>query len=562
MAPLRIRRYIYVLLAFFSLFGVAETLLVRGFMLAEPLAMQAMIRTGYAIMIVLYLAWVAIGILGTGWKLRAFVPDMLLSAMVIGNVFPLPVSGSIVSFRFALSLFIMFFRTTGISPFLHVIQLNPARILLLSFFGAILFGTFLLMLPASTTDHRGADFIDALFTSTSAVCVTGLAVKDTGTFFTGFGQVVILILIQVGGLGIMTFSTLYTILLGRRLGWKQEAHMREITESMNVLQMYGLIVAIVVSTLVFEFIGSVILTLRFLPDMGMYQAARNAVFHCVSAFCNAGFSLFPNNLMNYAGDLTVNLTIMTLIIFGGLGFVVIYDLRKNIRGFNPLTIRWSRLAVHTRLVFITSAWLIIIGTLAILYFEFDNTLLRLGSAAKILAAAFQSVTSRTAGYNTIDISSCREATLFVIILLMFIGASPASTGGGIKTTTLTVLTLAARAHLKSRSNVEVYEKSIPPETVYKAVAIFLFSSSFIIIFTILLLMTEKGGILQIIFEAVSAIGTVGLTAGMTSNLDSTGKLLISILMYIGRVGPLSIALAFGEPRKVTMEFPTTRILVG
>lgn len=513
-------------------------------------------------MIVLYLAWVAVGIFGTGWKLRAFVPDMFLAALLIGNVFPLSVGGSLVSFRIALSLLIVFFRITGFTAFLKVIQLNPARILLISFLCAITAGALLLMLPASTTDHKGAAFIDALFTATSAVCVTGLIVQDTGTFFSGFGQAVILALIQAGGLGIMTFSTLYTLLLGRRLGWKQEAQMREITESTSVPQMYRLIIAIVTSTLLFEFAGSVILTLHFLPGMGLYPAIKTACFHCVSAFCNAGFSLFSTNLSGYTGDYVVNLTVITLIIFGGLGFIVIDDIRANINGMNPLSIRWSRLSVHTRIVIITSMWLIVLGMLAILYLEFDNTMLRLGSIEKVLAALFQSVTCRTAGYNTIDIATCRDTTLLVMILLMFIGASPASTGGGIKTATFAVLTLAARAHLKSRSNVEVYEKSIPPETVYKAVAILMFSSSFIILFTILLLMTQKGGFLQIIFEAVSAIGTVGLSTGITPNLDPVGKLLIIILMYVGRVGPLSIALALGEPRKVSMGFPTTRILVG
>jgi trk system potassium uptake protein TrkH len=562
MAQLKIRRYIYSILAFFSLLGVAETLLVRGFMFTESPFVQMATRMGFTLIIVLYLVWVAVGIFGTGWRLRAFVPDMMLAAMLIGNVFPLSVESSIVSFRIALSLLFAFLRTTGFTAFLKVIQLNPARILLISFLGAIAIGTLLLMLPASTTDHRGAAFIDALFTATSAVCVTGLIVKDTGTFFTGFGQAVILILIQVGGLGIMTLATLYTLLLGRRLGWKQEAHMREITESSGVPQMYHLIVGIVTITLVLECAGSLILYLHLLPDMGPYPAAKSAVFHCVSAFCNAGFSLFPANLMDFAGDWVVNLVIMVLIIFGGLGFVVIDDIRANMRGMNPLRIRWSRLTVYTRMVVITTAWLIVLGMLTILYLEFDNTMLRLGSMEKLLAAAFQSVTCRTAGYNTIDITACRDATLFVMILLMFIGASPASTGGGIKTATFAVLTLAARANLKSRSRVEVYEKSIPPETVYKAVAILLFSSSFVIVFTMLLLMTQKGGFLPIIFEAVSAIGTVGLSAGMTPHLDTTGKLLISILMYVGRVGPLSIALALGEPRKVTMEFPTTRILVG
>jgi trk system potassium uptake protein len=562
MAPHKIRLYLYILLASLSMLGVGETFLSRGLLLQEPLALRNAIDIGYGLIVVLYLTWMSIGILGTGLRLRSFVPDLFLSVIVISDIFPLPVSGVIVSFRFAASLVLLFFRTSGVSPFIRVIQLNPSRILVLSFLAMILSGTFLLMLPAATTDHRGADFIDALFTSASAVCVTGLSIKDTGTFFTVFGQVLILVLIQVGGLGIMTFSTLFTLLVGRRLRWNQEAHMREITESSNAMQMYGLVVAIVASTFIFECIGSIVLAVRFIPTMGVIRGIGSAIFHSVSAFCNAGFSLFPNNLTGYSVDPIVNVTVMILIVFGGLGFLVIDDIRKNIRRYNPFTLRWRRLAVHTRIVVITSGWLIIAGMLAILFLEFDNTLIGLGNGGKILAAAFQSVTCRTAGFNTIDIPACRDATLFVMILLMFIGASPASTGGGIKTTTLAVLTLAARAHLKSRNNVEVSEKTVPHETVYKAVAITLFSLSFLIMITLFLVETQSGDFLEILFEAVSAMGTVGLSAGMTPHLDSTGKLLIVILMFVGRVGPLSIALVFGEPRKVTMEYPTTRILVG
>jgi trk system potassium uptake protein TrkH len=338
--------------------------------------------------------------------------------------------------------------------------------------------------------------------------------------------------------------------------------MREIMETPSVHQMYRLIVGIVTGTLIFEFVGSSILTIRFLHETGFRHAVKNAVFHSISSFCNAGFSLFPQNLMNYAGDITVNLVVMTLIVIGGIGFVVMDDIRSAIRGWNPLTLRWSRLNVHTRLVLITTAALIVTGTLVIFFLEFDNTMLNLTSPQKLLAAMFQSVTCRTAGFNTIDIVACREVTLLFMVILMFIGASPASTGGGVKTSTLAVLILAVRAHLKSRDKVEVFEKSIPPQTVFKAVSIVLFSSFFIILAVALLLMIRSGGFLTVLFEAVSAIGTVGLSTGLTPQLDTTGKLIITLLMYVGRVGPLSIALAFGESKKVAIEYPTTRILVG
>lgn len=562
MAPYPIRRFIYSILAVLSLFGVIETVLVRGFLLSESPPIAAVTRTGYFIILILYLSWLTIGVFWTGWRIRLFIPDIVLSIILIGTWFPINVDGSIVSFRFTLALLIRFFRTSGMTTFMKAVQITPARILLFTFLGGIVGGACLLMFPAATTDHRGASFIDALFTSASAICVTGLTIKDTGTYFTGFGQTVILGLIQVGGLGIMTFSTLYTILLGKRLGWRQEAHMSEIMETPGVNKMYNLVVGIVTGTLLFEFIGSVILILRFVQGTGFRDSVKIAVFHSVSAFCNAGFSLFPQNLMNYTGDVTVNIVVMTLIVIGGIGFVVIDDMRSAVRGWNPFTLRWSRLNVHTRLVLITTISLIAAGTLIIFFLEFDNTMLSLTSPQKLLAAMFQSVTCRTAGFNTIDITACRDVTLLFMIILMFVGASPASTGGGVKTSTLAVLVLAVRAHLKSREKVEVFEKSIPPQTVFKAVSIVLFSSSIIITAVAFMLMSQTGGFLTVLFEAVSAIGTVGLSAGLTPQLDTAGKLIITILMYVGRVGPLSVALAFGEPRKVTIEYPTTRIIVG
>jgi trk system potassium uptake protein len=558
----RILAQLFSLLALMSFFGVIETVLVRGFMFPETGLLQIITRVGYIAVIILYIIWTIGSFLKSGWNVRLMFPDIFLTLILLGMVFPVYIGGSIVSFRIMFSLLATFFRTTGIVTLLEIIRINPARLLLISFFGGILAGTLLLMLPASTVDQQGASFIDSFFTSTSALCVTGLTVKDTGTYFTGFGQVVILILIQAGGLGIMTLSTLYTILLGMRLGWKQEEHMREILESTSAPNMYRLIVNIFSITLFFEFIGSLILYVHWVPVMGSYQATRNAVFHCISAFCNAGFSLFPDNLMRSAGDSTVNAVIMVLIVFGGLGFIVIDDILMNIRKFNPLTIRWSRLTVHTRVILITTFSLIIVGTLALFFFEFDNTMLHLSTMDKLQAAMFQSITCRTAGFNTLDITAFKDVSLFICILLMFIGGSPASTAGGIKTSTLAILILSVRTLLHARDKVEVYDRSIPNQTVYKSIAILLFSTSFIIIFTILLLFTQTGEFLKIIFEAVSAIGTVGLTAGMTSNLDTAGKFLISILMYVGRVGPLTIALALGEPRKVMVEYPSTRIVVG
>lgn len=558
----RITRFLFSVLSLLSILGVIETVMARGFMFHESPVVQDITRISYAAVIILYILWTILRLIQAGWRLRPLVPDLMLAAALAAMIFPVYIAGSIVSFRIGFSLLTALFRTSGVAALFTVIQSNPARLLLMSFLSGIVVGALLLMLPAATTDPRGADFFDALFTSTSAVCVTGLAVKDTASFFSGFGQVIILLLVQIGGLGIMTFSTLFVMLLGKRLGWRQEEQMREITGSHTIPQMYHLIVSIITTTLVLEFIGGVFLYLKFLAGMDSFQAAWHAVFHAVTAFCGAGFGLYPDNMMRYVGDVYVNVVIMALIILGGLGFMVIDDIRVNMRNYNPLTLNWLRLTVHTRIVLIATAVLTVAGTLAIFYLEFDNTMLHLDTGDKLLSAAFQSVTCRSAGFNTLNIGAMSEASLLVCILLMFIGAAPASTGGGIKTTTLAVLLFSARAHLTSRSRVEVYSRSINPETVYKSVAILLFSSSFILIITVLLLSTQSFTFMQILFETVSAFGTVGLSMGITSELDPIGEILVSFLMYIGRVGPLSIALALGMRHSVTMEFPTTRIVVG
>ncbi len=560
--PGRFTNYLYSVLSALSILGAMETTLARGFLIAAPPAALMVIGWIYRTIIFLYLLWVILRLIGSGWKLRTMMPDIFLSAVLVGMFFPVYVGGSIISFRIVVSFLVSFIKKPEAAVFFNILKLNPARILLLSFLSGILIGATLLMLPASTADRTGARFIDALFTATSAICVTGLTVQDTGTFFSGFGQTVILILFQVGGLGIMTFSTLYALILGKRLGWKQEERMREIMVSQTVPQMYRLIVSIISITLFFEFIGAVILYLRFLPSMGSFLATKHAVFHSVSAFCNAGFSLFTPSFTEYTGDAIVNFALMLLIVAGGIGFIVFEDISGNIRGINVFSLKWTRLTVHTRLVVIMTLSLIMSGALAIFFFEFDNTMLHLSVPEKLMAALFQSVTSRTAGFNTLEIGAFRETSLLLTMLLMFIGASPASTAGGIKTTTLAVFILSARSHLNSRSRVEVYRKSISPETIYKSIAIVLLFFTFIFAVAMLLLTTQRFSFLQILFESVSAIGTVGLSMGITPGLDATGKLLISLLMYVGRVGPLTIALALGERRKPTVEFPTTRIVVG
>lgn len=539
-----------------------ETLLFRGFLLNEELLLRNISLAVNSILVILYLLWVALKIFRNGWNLSEFLPDTTVSLLVLGTAFSVRFGGIIIALRIFLIFFSDFIKKTGISIFFSQIKLNPARIMLLTFLGLITIGTFLLMLPAATNDHKGAVFIDALFTSTSASCVTGLIVKDTATYFTTFGQLIILGLIQIGGLGIMTFSSVFVIFLGRRMGVRREEQMREIFDQSKAVNVSMVVKQILAITILFELVGTFVLSIRWIPEFGFRAGLYHAVFHSISSFCNAGFSTFSLNLMDYAGDYAVNFTIIILIIFGGIGFMVINDLIVNTPNLNIFKLKWSRLEVHTKLVIMMTFSLILIGTLAVFFFEFDNALIDLPIPHKLLAALFQSVAFRTAGYNTIDFAHLSNVTLFIAVLMMFVGASPSSTGGGIKTTTLAVMLLSVRSLLVSRDKVELFHRNIPTQTVYKSVAIFLFSSTLITIFTILLLLTQPFEFLNILFEAVSAIGTVGLSTGITGSLDSAGKILITCLMYVGRVGPLTVALALGEVRKSKLEYPTTRISVG
>ena len=549
-------------LDFFSILGVIDTIVVRGFMIPRPESMKAVITAAYSLLVILYLVWVILSIIQHSSNLRSRMFDILLSAFLLSLVFPVQIGGSIVSFRIVISRVIVFIRKIFVTYFHIQVRLNPARVLLISFFCVIVIGAILLMMPAATVDEHGASVIDAFFTASSATCVTGLTVQDTGSFFSHFGQTVILILIQIGGLGIMTLSTLYAIIIGRRLDLREEESIRGILDQSSSTQMYKLIVQIIKITLVIECTGIVLLYMRWMPSMGSPEALRHSLFHSISAFCNAGFSLNSANLTEYVHDSYINIVIMFLIVFGGFGFVVIDDLVKNTRNLNPFSLRFSRLNVHTRLVLTTSAFLIIFGTLFVFFFEFDNTLLDLSTKDKLIASVFQSVTCRTAGYNTIDTGALRDITLYICMILMFIGASPSSTGGGIKTTTFTVLILAVRSMLTSRGKVEIYSRTIPHQIVYKSIAIVLFSSSFFVMSSILLLATQQGGFIDILFETFSALGTVGLSTGVTGTLNTFGKIVITVLMYLGRVGPLTVVLAIGEAKRVNIEYPITRIAVG
>jgi len=447
---------------------------------------------------------------------------------------------------------------------------HPPRLVFLSFFTVILVGTILLSLPVATEANGDLSLIDALFTSTSATCVTGLVVVDTGTKFTMFGQLVILMLIQIGGLGIMTFSTFFIFLLSGRLSFINREVLVDTLSQNPSAELTKLLKIIILFTVIIELGGAAVLTTRFLEDYSLSHAAYLGMFHSVSAFCNAGFSLFSDSFVAYKNDPVINMTIMTLIVLGGLGFIVILDIYNNRKFF--LGKDKPRFSFHSKLVLKSTAHLILLGAFLYFVLEYSNALSGLPIQGKIFTSFFQSITTRTAGFNTVDIRSLTTTTLFIFVLLMFIGASPGSCGGGIKTTTFVILLNSIFHRFRMQEDVNISKRRIPDVTISRIISIVFFSMFIIILFTILLLVFElslsphfaKDGLfLDILFEAVSAFGTVGLSTGITPELTGIGKVLITILMFVGRLGPLTIALALNASRETPkFKYVQEDVMVG
>ena len=448
-------------------------------------------------------------------------------------------------------------------PFLKGIfsHFRPAQILLLGFAALIIVGTILLMLPVAARSGYPTSFLTSFFTATSAVCVTGLVVVDTASHYSLFGQLVILGLIQVGGLGIMTMTTLFAILVGKKINLRERLL---IQESLNTLRLEGvvsLVKSIIGMTLLFEGIGGLLLSLRFIPQMGWSMGIYYGFFHSISSFCNAGFDLSGiisgpfSSLTAYLQDPVISLTIPILIILGGLGFVVIRDLYYNRR--------FSKLLLHSKVVLVLTAVLVVGGTILFWLLEQENAIAQLSPGGAVLASFYQAVTPRTCGSNTLDISSLRSATQFFMIILMFIGASPGGTGGGIKTTTLGALLTATWSAVQGKTNAESFERSIPSSIIFKAIAVFILAAFWVAVVTMILVVTEKTSFLAVLFEATSAFGTVGLTMGLTPHLSTFGKVLIIMTMYAGRVGPLTVALAFWQRQQpVRFKYPDEKIIIG
>lgn len=441
-------------------------------------------------------------------------------------------------------LFIVFIKFLQFLPELLDRQKNTARFLVYSFLSLIAGGTFLLMLPGATLDGQGLMFIDALFTSTSAVCVTGLIVVDTATHFTLFGELVILALIQLGGIGIITFATFLFMFISGGLGVAQMNTLKDMVGEKNTSLVTSTLQKIVGLTFFVEAIGAISYYLSWeisFPSHG--QRILFSVFHAISAFCNAGFSLFTNSLADgvNATNMGINITTMILIVIGGLGFTVIWELIHT----RTKRTRWrKRLSIHTRTVLITTGILIIAGAGLILVIEWNQTLAQYTWGNKFMISLFQSITTRTAGFNTIDTGAIGISATLVMIALMFIGGSPASTAGGIKTTTFAVLMRSIAMTIRGYDRMELFKRTIPTTIIFRAMTMILLAASCIGISTILLSLVEDHAFLDLFFEEVSAFATVGLSRGITADLTSWGKFIIVVSMFMGRVGILTFMVAF------------------
>ncbi|MDB9538868.1 TrkH family potassium uptake protein [Anabaenopsis tanganyikae CS-531] len=444
--------------------------------------------------------------------------------------------------------------------------MTVSRTVCLGFLAVITVGTILLMMPFSTSSGSWNDPIVALFTATSAVCVTGLAVVDTGTDFSFWGQLCILLLAQIGGLGYMTTTTFLIMLVGRKFNLRQKIAIQRTLDRPGMSGSAQVIRSIIATTMIFEITGIFLLVPAFVPDYGWGTGIWLAIFHSISAWNNAGFSLFPDSLMGYQSSFLVVFTITMLIIFGGIGYQVILEMYLWLRDRllrKPQSLVFS---LDFKVAASTTILLLCLGTMAFFAIEIKNTatLGLVNLPGQLLSAWFQSVTTRTAGFNTIDIGKMTSAGLFITIAFMFIGASPGGTGGGIKTTTLRVLTSCTKSILQGKEEVLLYERKIAISLILKAVGVLVGSVGMLVLSTTLISLTDPTlSFIELLFEVVSAFATVGLSTGITSSVSVPAKLILIVTMYVGRVGVLLLMAAMlGDPRPSRVHYPEENLLVG
>ncbi len=448
-------------------------------------------------------------------------------------------------------------------------KVSPPAFFILSFLALIILGTVMLLLPKMTVEEGSMDILDALFTAASATCVTGLIVVDTPSFFTFQGQVVILFLMQMGGLGMISFATFFAYYIGQGVGIKQQTLIQDFLSSESVLSTQGLIRQIFLFTIFIELMGAFLLYATWDPALEFTDNGQRifySVFHSVSAFCNAGFALFPDSF--YTETLRFayfqHLILAGLIIFGGLGFSTLQDLFSPSKLRERLEKPWVDWKLSTKVVIYTSGALIVAGTLVTLLLENENTLAGLHFSEKVIKSFFLSVTARTAGFNTLDTGALKLPTQIFVIFLMFIGASPGSTGGGIKTSTFLLIIVSVIATIRGKESIDLGKRSIQSALFYKALTVFAFASTYNLLGVFLLSIAEpEFEIFDLVFEHVSAFATVGLSTGITSQLSDSGKMLLIFSMFLGRVGTLTLVIALaGKKSQAAVKYPSAHLMVG
>lgn len=436
------------------------------------------------------------------------------------------------------------------------ITLNPPLVLSLGFAILITFGGVLLSLPFFTKSGEATDLIDSMFVAASASCVTGLTPVNTFEHWNTYGHVLLIILIQIGGLGVMSLASIIPLILGKKIGMKSRQILKE---QLNVESLEGMIVLfkyVLVFTFGIEILGAILLSFRFIPLYGAGTGIWYSIFHSISAFCNAGFDILGDSIYPFRDDILVNLTLSALVIVGGLGFVVTSELFRR-RSF-------EKISTHSKLVLLISGALLVLGTVMFLFLENGDGVLQYESVkGSILESFFQSVVARTAGFYSVDLSKIKDSTALMLMGLMFVGGSPGSTAGGIKTTTLGVLFISTHAVVRGESEPVVFGRHIGMDVVRKALAIFLVSITIILSVSFILTITESARLVDILYETVSALATVGASKGITADLSDVGKILITFCMYLGRLGPMTMAFAFGmKDKKSLIRYPESFISIG
>ncbi len=451
----------------------------------------------------------------------------------------------------------------------HKRDLTTTAIIALGFLAAIILGTLLLLLPFSTTEGNSTSVMDALFTSTTSVCVTGLVTVPTYSHWTVFGQAVIALLAQIGGLGVITFTILFFVALRKRIGLKGRLLIRDAYNLDTIQGLVILVKKIVKGTCIIEGLGALFYMTVWIPEFGA-AGIWKSIFNAISAFCNAGMDIIgPDSMAPYVNNPVINFTTTALIIIGGIGFPVWWNLlamfqyrRENCCGFLQAV---HHLSLHTKIVLLSTLILLLSGTLLVLAMEYDNpgTLGPLSFGEKIMASFFQSVTMRTAGFLTISQSALRQGTAFVCCFFMFIGGSPSGTAGGIKTTTAAILVLTVYSILRGRNDTEIFGRRVSENVVRRALAIFMVSFGVMLLALVILIIVQPGEFIDCLYEVTSAIATVGLSRDFTAKLNMAGQIIIVITMYLGRIGPISLALFFNAKRYVNLvRYPEERVGVG